>query len=72
MGSNIHETLFFNSEPLECRSKQLREEAKAKGRNRAAGEETELPEWEGHRHAATLRSPVDPAKQTRWPKQSSS
>lgn len=46
MGSNIHETLIFNTEPLECRSKQLREEAK--GRNRAAGQETELPGWEWH------------------------
>lgn len=70
MGSNIHETLIFNTEPLECRSKQLCEEAK--GRNRAAGEETELPEWEWHRQAATPRSPVDVARQAQWPEQSSS
>lgn len=70
MGSNIHETLIFNTEPLECRSKQLCEEAK--GRNRAAGEETELLEWEWHRQAATPRSPVDVARQAQWPEQSSS
>lgn len=60
MSSSIHETLIFNTEPLECRSKQLRGEAK--GRSRAAGQETELPAWEWHGHAATLRSPVDVAK----------
>lgn len=70
MGSNIHETLIFNTEPLECRSKQLHEEAKE--RSRAAGEEMELPEREWHGHAAALRSPVDVAKQAQWPEQSSS
>lgn len=69
MGSNIHETLIFNTEPLECRSKQLREEAKAKGRNRAAGEETELTEWEWCRQAGTLWSPVDVTKQAQCPEQ---
>lgn len=35
MGSNIHETLIFNTEPLECRSKQLCEEAKGRSREQA-------------------------------------